>query len=490
MKPSNCFLEADGRVKVGDFGLSKSLGVDAGLTRTGAFLGTPLYASPEQIKAEGWDARTDVYSVAATLYFLLTGRPPHEGRDAASTLAKIVSETPPSIRALRSEVPRELDNIVMKGLERSRDRRWRDLHDLREALAPFASGRTSIGGLGLRVGAYIFDVEGNKFIAIFLANMIAYASTGKVFRFTFFLVNFVFVETWIGCSSGKKLLRPRVFDADRAGRPPVGRGLLRAGIFFGIVVLPSAICRHTVIAWPSIYWLAPATKVLGLLAVASTTRAANGYRGVHELLSGIRVVRLARPARRRGKKRLGPRAATELAHPEGLPSRRGPSEVRGAIRWEGGGGACHLQPDDGRHGALLVDRPVLAFLGGGDPRRRPPQVAVPVVGRPRRPAAVSAALRRPRAADLGPRLLLAGPLGPARALAPGLSMDAGGGGLARGRVGDGRCGPRVLAIRAARSRPGVRDAGRAEVGRPVGTGPTRGSRVSDPAINLFRWRSS
>ena len=98
VKPSNCFLEADGRVKVGDFGLSKSLGGDSQLTRTGAFLGTPLYASPEQIKCDPIDARTDVYSVAATLYFLLTGRPPFQEADAAATLARIVSEPAPSLR--------------------------------------------------------------------------------------------------------------------------------------------------------------------------------------------------------------------------------------------------------------------------------------------------------------------------------------------------------------------------------------------------------
>src|SRR5947207_6192778 len=81
VKPSNCFLEADGRVKIGDFGLSKSLVSDARLTRTGTFLGTPLFASPEQIKSEKVDAQSDVYSVAATLYFLLAGKAPFQTGD-------------------------------------------------------------------------------------------------------------------------------------------------------------------------------------------------------------------------------------------------------------------------------------------------------------------------------------------------------------------------------------------------------------------------
>src|SRR5581483_639577 len=71
VKPSNCFLEPDGRVKVGDFGLAKSLVSTnkASLTRTGTFLGTPHFASPEQVKGEPVSPQTDVYSVAATLYF-------------------------------------------------------------------------------------------------------------------------------------------------------------------------------------------------------------------------------------------------------------------------------------------------------------------------------------------------------------------------------------------------------------------------------------
>src|SRR5262249_1495241 len=73
VKPSNCFLGADGRVRVGDFGLSKSLARDSHLTRTGAFLGTPRFCSPEQLRGEPIDQQSDGYSVAATLYFLLTG---------------------------------------------------------------------------------------------------------------------------------------------------------------------------------------------------------------------------------------------------------------------------------------------------------------------------------------------------------------------------------------------------------------------------------
>jgi serine/threonine protein kinase len=80
VKPSNCFVDSEGRVKVGDFGLSISTlaKADRDLTLAGAFLGTPAFASPEQLRSDDLDVRSDIYSVGATLYYLLTGRPPFE----------------------------------------------------------------------------------------------------------------------------------------------------------------------------------------------------------------------------------------------------------------------------------------------------------------------------------------------------------------------------------------------------------------------------
>src|SRR5207245_1482888 len=109
VKPSNCFLEADGRVKVGDFGLAKSLIREGNLTRTGAFVGTVYFASPEQLRGEPLDPRTDVYSVAGTFYYLLTGKAPFQSSDAGAALARIVSEPPPPMRSVRPEIPAALE---------------------------------------------------------------------------------------------------------------------------------------------------------------------------------------------------------------------------------------------------------------------------------------------------------------------------------------------------------------------------------------------
>ena len=135
VKPSNCFLDTDGRVKVGDFGLAKSLVKDAHLTRTGAFVGTPHFASPEQLRGEGVDARTDVYSTAATLYYLLAGKPPFHGSDSGSALARILTDPPPRIRRVRPELSSGLEHVILRGLERDLERRWSDMQSFREALA-------------------------------------------------------------------------------------------------------------------------------------------------------------------------------------------------------------------------------------------------------------------------------------------------------------------------------------------------------------------
>src|SRR6516225_2297037 len=145
VKPSNCFLLADGRVKIGDFGLSKSLVSGADLTKTGTFLGTLLYAAPEQIKGERVDYRTDVYAVAATLYFLLAGEAPFRGKDAAATLARTVSESPTPLRRQRPEVPAALEKVIRRGLERSPERRWRTLDDFCAALLRFVPRQLSFG---------------------------------------------------------------------------------------------------------------------------------------------------------------------------------------------------------------------------------------------------------------------------------------------------------------------------------------------------------
>jgi eukaryotic-like serine/threonine-protein kinase len=110
IKPSNCFVDTDGSVKVGDFGLSVSslAREDTQLTMTGAVMGTPAFASPEQLRGDPLDVRSDIYSVGGTLYYLLTGQPPFDGQNVVQLLATVLDKSPEPIRKKRGDVPENL----------------------------------------------------------------------------------------------------------------------------------------------------------------------------------------------------------------------------------------------------------------------------------------------------------------------------------------------------------------------------------------------
>ena len=143
LKPGNIFLDAAGTPKVGDFGLAALAGQDARLTKSGDVLGTPSYISPEQ--AEGHSNRvgpaTDVYALGAILYELITGRTPFKGGSALETLKQVseVDVVPP--RRLRPEIPRDLDTICLKCLDKEPVRRYATAEELAQELKRFQEGR-------------------------------------------------------------------------------------------------------------------------------------------------------------------------------------------------------------------------------------------------------------------------------------------------------------------------------------------------------------
>src|SRR4029453_5283004 len=126
VKPSNCFIESEGQIKVGDFGLSISTLArdETQLTAGGTVLGTPAFASPEQLRGDELDVRSDIYSVGATLYYLLCGRAPFEEANVIRLVTTILEQTPPSPRELRPEVPKGLAGMVMRCLAKKRDDRF------------------------------------------------------------------------------------------------------------------------------------------------------------------------------------------------------------------------------------------------------------------------------------------------------------------------------------------------------------------------------
>ncbi|MFO0612713.1 MAG: protein kinase [Polyangiaceae bacterium] len=153
LKPANVMLTrgADGApmVKVLDFGIAKFLKQgDVELTGTMAMLGSPLYMSPEQMRSSSTvDARTDVWALGAILYRMLGGRVPFPGESTPEICAAVIAETPTPLSTLAPNVPRRVEAVVMRCLEKPADARFRTVGELANALAS-ALAEPAIGASG------------------------------------------------------------------------------------------------------------------------------------------------------------------------------------------------------------------------------------------------------------------------------------------------------------------------------------------------------
>ena len=135
LKPSNLMLDEDGRVYVLDFGLVKVM-VKEAITDLGRMMGTPNFMSPELAMglARDVDARTDVFSLGATLWTLFMGHPPFRGKSGLEIVRAIMREPTPGVRAKRPDVPEEIEAILFKALQKDREARYPTAVDMATAL--------------------------------------------------------------------------------------------------------------------------------------------------------------------------------------------------------------------------------------------------------------------------------------------------------------------------------------------------------------------
>jgi serine/threonine protein kinase len=149
LKPANLMLDRDGGVKVLDFGLAVALDLaeQSQITRSGQTLGTPAYMAPEQILASKSDPLTDLYGLGCTLYEMLTGAPVFSGPTAYAVMSSQVDAPPRPPRALRPQVPLELESLVLHLLEKKPEDRPPDATAVYRRLIPFATGLPAMPGI-------------------------------------------------------------------------------------------------------------------------------------------------------------------------------------------------------------------------------------------------------------------------------------------------------------------------------------------------------
>jgi len=146
VKPQNVLLNGDGQAKVTDFGIARSLDVKGGLTQTGTVMGTSDYIAPEQARGSRVDAQSDIYSLGAVLYELLTGEVPFPGDNFVAVAMQHINEPPPSVREHRPDVSPRLDAAIRCAMAKEPRDRFGSMDELCSELSACLGPETAVSG--------------------------------------------------------------------------------------------------------------------------------------------------------------------------------------------------------------------------------------------------------------------------------------------------------------------------------------------------------
>jgi hypothetical protein len=313
IKPSNCFVDQDGTVKVGDFGLSISTlardvrGVLA--ADSNGFQGTPQFAPPEQLHGEPLDVRADIYAVGATLYYLLTGRAPFDAPDLHDLFSRVTNERATSPRRLRRDIPAPVAATVLRCLEKMPDRRPASYAELAALLRPFSTSSDRPAVLSLRFMAGVVDVLLVGGIVLIwrtaTLNLVNAPNPELTWTWLLSLAYYLCLEPICGASLGKRLFGLRVRST--SSRPAIAIAL-RTLIFYA----PNLIVATLLMAFPNLptgfeierradggsHWsvrtkpgdLQNNLTFILTAALFATVRRRNGSAAVHDLATATRVV--------------------------------------------------------------------------------------------------------------------------------------------------------------------------------------------------------
>ena len=330
IKPSNCFVHRDGRVLIGDFGLS--VATNRGEKSSGTILGTPGFASPEQLRGDSLDVRSDIYSVGATLFYLLAGRAPFDDRDTTSLLKKVAAEPPPLLTTVRPDLPRGLAAIVAKCLAKTPAERYATYAALRSALEPFGSARVTTAPIFRRAVAGALDtwLLGLPLVPVNLLLQLRpvfdHRADGYIVAAVTIacaMLYYGICEGLWGAGAGKALLGLRVIDEHQVS-PGVKRAMFRALVFEGPLQLVKQLAATLMVLTNAEMSTGPITGTVAVLWLALLffpARKKNGYTAFHDRFTKTRVVRRRKRAEARER---AARTIVETAAPFESGRRVGP----------------------------------------------------------------------------------------------------------------------------------------------------------------------
>lgn len=322
IKPSNCFLDPSGIVKIGDFGLSVSSysDLESRITIPGSVMGTPHFASPEQLRGGDLDLCSDIYSLGATLYFLLTGQTPFTAPTLPALLAQVLQDPAPSPAEARKDIPQGLCEAVLTCMAKRPDQRYQTYDEFRQALMPFSSEGPVPAGRSFRFLAAYLDLLligipcaaiaaafRNTYYNDAIANVAAFVNVeqldflvlGVEFALTLPVLLYFLVMEWrYQATLFKRLFGIRVISVD--GSPPTfWQVLVRASIFWFLNSMDFFAIRGFQLSGflppdPETWTLWHRIPIMLLswlcLVPIISIRKRNGYATLYDLLTDTRVV--------------------------------------------------------------------------------------------------------------------------------------------------------------------------------------------------------
>ena len=298
IKPSNLLLDAEGHVKIADFGIVKPITkVEGTFTGEGVVLGTPMYMAPEQTRGEAVDHRADMYALGCTFFHLASGRAPYEGKNTIELIANHFTAPVPSLREHAPRVPHALSRVVARLMSKDPSARFDTYEELIGALERAATRNVEHAGFAVRAAAALIDLAISGVVVGLLGP----------FALGLYLLLLVGVQGRYGQTLGMYLLHVRA-ERISGRRLGFGRALARVLVSAWLPVLVAIAVLATQGHGNLLDLLRRASRAGDLKALVMAFAVSNGAltvlyawclglcaihpqkRAVHDLVAGSRVV--------------------------------------------------------------------------------------------------------------------------------------------------------------------------------------------------------